>query len=204
MFALFREGGAAMWPLLACSVVAVAVILDRALYVLHGRCDRGQLLDEVTRGYRAGGTDEALAAAHTFRGPVARVVRHTLMSVASSTPKELHATVERMKMLQQSLLERRLYLLGTCGAVAPFIGLFGTVVGIQKAFADIAATKQAGIDVVGAGISEALVATAVGLGIGIVSVVAYNLLNNVIDKLSLDMDLAGDEVLSLLEAPREV
>ncbi len=204
MFGLIREGGTAMWPLLACSICAVAVVIDRALYLYHARCPREALIDEVSRAYGSGGIDEALAVAHGFRGPVARLVRHVLLTEANSTPQELQASTERMKSMQQSLLERRLYVLGTVAGTAPFIGLFGTVIGIQRAFADIAATGQAGIDVVGAGISEALIATAAGLGIAIFAVIAYNVLNALIDQVVLDMDLAGDEVLSLLDAPRRV
>lgn len=202
MYSLFREGGSAMWPLLICSICALAVVIDRVLYLFHARCSRDELVDEVSRAYRSGGADEALAVAHRFTGPVARVVRHTLMCEANSTPAELQASTERMKDMQQALLERRLYVLGTVAGTAPFIGLFGTVVGIQRAFADIAATGEAGIGVVGAGVSEALIATAAGLGIAIFSVIAYNVINAVIDQVSLDMDLAGDEVLSLLDAPR--
>lgn len=199
MFALIRTGGWAMWPLMLCSIAGVAVIIDRALYLFHSRCSREELTDEVTRSYHNGGLDEALAAAHQFRGPVARVVRHALMIAGSSTPNELKAATERLKAMQTSLLERRLYVLATIGAVSPFIGLFGTVIGIQKAFHEIAMKGNAGIDVVGAGVSEALVATAAGLGIAIVAVVAYNLLNNLVDQLVLEMDLASDEVLSLLD-----
>lgn len=202
MFVLVREGGPAMWPLVFCSICAVAVIIDRALYLYHSRCNRDELIEDVARAYQADGVEQALAVSHGHRGPVARVVRHALMTVSHATPAELQASVDRMKMLQQSLLERRLYVLGTIGATTPFIGLFGTVIGIQRAFAQIAATKQAGIDVVGAGVSEALVATAAGLGIAIVAVVAYNIFNSLIDQLVLDMDLVGDEVLSLLDAPR--
>jgi biopolymer transport protein ExbB len=202
MFALLREGGAAMWPLLACSILAGAVLIDRALYLVHARCAREALLDDVAAAYKRGGLEEAVTATHTYRGPVARVVRHALMTVAGSTPDVLHASLERMKMLQLSLLERRLYLLGTVGATAPFIGLFGTVIGIQRAFHSIALQNNAGIGVVGAGVSEALVATAVGLGLAIVSVIAYNTLNSLVDHVVLEMDLAADEVCALLDAPR--
>lgn len=202
MFTLLKQGGMAMWPLVVCSVIAVAVLLDRALYLWHSRCDRDTLMDDVIRAFKHGGVEEALAATHAYRGPVTRVVRHVLMTVGGSSPAELHASLERMKGLQQSLLERRLYLLGTVGAVAPFIGLFGTVIGIQRAFDAIAKSNNAGIGVVGKGVSEALVATAVGLGLAIVSVIAYNVLNNLIDAQVLEMDLAGDEVCSLVDAPR--
>ncbi len=202
MFSLLREGGAAMWPLVLCSIAAVAVIIDRAVFLLGARCNREALLDEVTAALRRGGLEEATNAASVHRGPVARLVRHALMSVEGSTPAALHASLERMKALQTALLEKRLYILGTVSATAPFIGLFGTVIGIQKAFAAIGVNNNAGIGVVGKGVSEALVATAVGLGLAIVSVVAYNVLNNLVDHISLEMDLAGDEICSLLEAPR--
>jgi biopolymer transport protein ExbB len=202
MFALLRQGGAAMWPLLLCSVVATAVIIDRALYLWHSRCDREALLDDVAGAYRRAGVEEAVTATHSYRGPVARLVRHALMTVGSSTPDGLHSSLDRMKLMQSALLERRLYLLGTTGAVAPFIGLFGTVIGIQKAFHAIAAQNNAGIGVVGGAVSEALVATAVGLGLAIVAVIAYNILNSWIDHFTLEMDLAADEVCALLEAPR--
>ena len=148
MFSLLREGGAAMWPLVLCSVAAVAVIIDRAVFLLGARCNREALLDEVTAALRRGGLEEATNAASAHRGPVARLVRHALISVEGSTPAALHASLERMKALQTALLEKRLYILGTVSATAPFIGLFGTVIGIQKAFAAIGVNNNAGIGVV--------------------------------------------------------
>lgn len=203
MFELIRSGGPAMWPLVLASILAVAVMIDRALFLLHAKCDREELIDEVTRALREQGHDEAVAVCADHRGPVARVVRHALIAATTTEHvEELRASVERMKLLQQSLCERRLFVLATTGAVTPFIGLFGTVVGIQRAFADIAASGQAGIDVVGRGISEALIATAAGLGIAIVAVIAYNIFNTLVDQATLEMDLAGDEVVSLIDAVR--
>jgi len=202
MFELLREGGVSMWPLVICSVAAVAVIIDRGLYMASARCDRVALLDDVTAALHRGGLEEAVTASGAYRGPVARLVRHALMTVGNSTPAELHASLDRMKALQTAMLEKRLYVLGTVSATAPFIGLFGTVIGIQKAFQAIGLQNNAGIGVVGKGVSEALVATAVGLGLAIVAVIAYNVLNNAVDHFALEMDLAGDEVCSLLEAPK--
>lgn len=199
MFELIRDGGVAMWPLVLGSILGVAVVLDRALYLLHARCDRAALVDQVAAALRDGGLEAALEVAGGYRGPVARVVRHAL-SGAVGGDHELAASLERMKALQQSLLERRLFVLATIAAVTPFVGLFGTVIGIQRAFADIAATGQAGIAIVGKGVSEALIATAAGLGIAIVAVIAYNLFGHLVDQVSLEMDLAADEVVSLLQA----
>ena len=201
MFALLQTGGFAMWPLVLCSVIMVAVVIDRAVYLLQARGSREELVDEVTRSYRSGGIEEAAAAAAGYRGPVARVLRQVLATAGAARPADWRAGAERAKAIQQSLLERRLYVLGTIGAVAPFIGLFGTVLGIQRAFGEIAKQGNAGIGVVGAGVSEALVATAAGLGIAIVAVIAYNVLNSLVDHVALEMDLAADEVLGVLETP---
>jgi biopolymer transport protein ExbB len=73
-------------------------------------------------------------------------------------------------------LRRRLWILGTIGATAPFVGLFGTVVGIIRAFSDIAASGTSGFEVVAVGIGEALVATAAGIVVAVVAVVANNAL----------------------------
>src|SRR5690606_13067001 len=73
-------------------------------------------------------------------------------------------------------LRRGMWLLGTIGSLAPFIGLFGTVVGIMKAFRQIAIEGSGGFAVVAAGISEALIATAIGLGVAIVALAFYNFL----------------------------
>ena len=79
-----------------------------------------------------------------------------------------------MKTLERQFLERRLLILGTLGNNAPFIGLFGTVLGVIKAFHDLAQAGSAGPEVVMQGLSEALIATAVGLFVAIPAVMAYN------------------------------
>lgn len=174
MFELVRQGGWSVIVMIIMSIVALAVIIDRTLYLVRFSVDREGLLDDLADALRRGGIEEAVSVASAYRGPVARVVRHALVASQQASPGELLASLERMKALQMDLLEKRLYLLGTIGATAPFVGLFGTVLGILKAFADIAATGDAGIAVVGAGVSEALIATAVGLFAAIPATIAYN------------------------------
>lgn len=120
------------------------------------------------------------------------------------------ATLERGDYLLSSLLDREkgrleagLSSLGTVAVIAPFVGLFGTVVGITKTFADVAQLGKAGIEVVSAGVSEALVATGVGLVVAIVSVVMFNAYKARFDRLSSEWDTAGRAFLSLLTGPPE-
>lgn len=104
---------------------------------------------------------------------------------------------------ERGRLERGLSGLGTVAVIAPFVGLFGTVVGITKTFADVAKLGKAGIEVVSAGVSEALVATAVGLIVAIVSVVLFNSFKARFDRAVGDWDVTARTYLSLLACSPE-
>jgi biopolymer transport protein ExbB len=102
--------------------------------------------------------------------------------------------MDRERQLAAIELRRRLVVLGTVGAIAPFIGLFGTVVGIMNAFRHMAATGQGGFAVVASGISEALIATAAGIAVAIVAVVLYNAFSSHVQKLATHLRLLTEEV----------
>ena len=95
-------------------------------------------------------------------------------------------------------LKSRLWVLGTVGATAPFVGLYGTVVGIMGAFHNIAAKGQSGFAVVSQGISEALVATAAGILVAVLAVVIYNFFNQHMARMAVEMKLLIEEFLETL------
>jgi biopolymer transport protein ExbB len=95
-------------------------------------------------------------------------------------------------------LKGQLWLLATIGAIAPFVGLFGTVWGILRAFEQIGATHQAGIDVVGPGIAEALVTTAAGIIVAIEAMVIYNYFMARLSRVALELKLMAEEFVELL------
>ena len=97
-----------------------------------------------------------------------------------------------------SLLQRRIALLGTIASTAPFIGLFGTVVGVMRAFKDLAGAAGAGPGVVAIGISEALICTATGLMVAIPAVFAYNYFNNRATRFSEELTWVSEEILEAL------
>lgn len=114
-------------------------------------------------------------------------------------------SIERGDYLLSALLEQKrldleqgLAHLGTIAVIAPFVGLFGTVVGITKTFADVAKIGKAGIEVVSAGVSEALIATAIGLLVAIVSVVLFNQFKSRFDRTVVEWDVTAKSLLSLL------
>jgi len=197
LWGFFAKGGWAMWPLLFCSILMVAVVIEKIWLFLISQVDLDELMDLIRDSLERGKVDDALSACMATRGPVARVLKNGLLLHGTSR-EEIEATLERVKMMQLAFLERRLAILGTIGAVAPFIGLFGTVLGIQKAFHRIGIEGQTGLAVVGPGISEALIATAAGLGVAILAVVANNVFQKWVDGFALDMDLAGAELIHLM------
>jgi biopolymer transport protein ExbB len=161
-----------LWLLVALSFVSVAIMVERAFF-FGGRRLAGA--DGVARLLLAGDLDGAVAAVEGRRGMEAEVVRAAVEHAGrgpDAVEEVVAARVERIRLDY----ERRLAFLGTLGNNAPFIGLFGTVLGVIRAFADLAAHPGAGgAGTVMAGISEALVATAVGLFVALPAVVMFNL-----------------------------
>jgi len=95
-----------------------------------------------------------------------------------------------------------LWILATIGSSAPFIGLFGTVMGIMRAFHSMALVGTGGFGVVAGGISEALIATALGLAVGIIAVAAYNYLQARVERIDASLRIGSDRVLEALAAAR--
>ena len=162
-----------LWLLVGLSVVSIALMLERLVYFSTHRLPHAEaLVVKLSRGE----LEAVNAAAKGWRGLEAAVIAEGLASVGSgadTVEQVIAATVAR----ERPRYERYLSFLGTLGSNAPFVGLFGTVLGIIKAFHDLGAVNVKGAQVqqtVMAGISEALVATAVGLAVAIPAVVAYN------------------------------
>ena len=172
IFELVRQGGLAMYPLVVCSIVSLAVICERA-WILWKVVRPGHALTAsvLTRVSRAD-LDEARMILKTAETPVAEVFRGALLRGADADYGLLEMDRKRQELLHG--LRRHLWIRATVGSLAPFIGLFGTVLGIVRSFHNMAITGQGGFAVVAAGISEALVATAAGLVVAIIALAAYN------------------------------
>jgi biopolymer transport protein ExbB/TolQ len=172
-FALLGAGWV-LWVLVALSVACIAVSLERAFYLFSDGSDAGRL-QRAINDFLAGGDRATLGA--TLKGMTgfeARILSAGLEVAplgAGAAEKAMAGvtTAEKMRM------ERGLALLATVGSNAPFVGLFGTVLGIIQSFHDLAKDTTEASAAVMAGISEALVATAVGLLVAIPAVVLYNL-----------------------------
>jgi biopolymer transport protein ExbB/TolQ len=173
IFQLFTRAGAewVMYLLVALSVASIAVILERGAYFLR----RGGGIPELLDRLKEGRLDEARALLAGRDGLLSEVARAAL-DAADGGPAAVQEAVACAIAEGRPPYERGLSFLGTLGNNAPFLGLFGTVVGIIRAFSDLAVggPKGAGAAAVMSGISEALVATAVGIFVAIPAVVGFN------------------------------
>lgn len=160
--------------LLLCSVLAVAVIVERGIVLAREARWLRELRDKLEQKLATSGDlDQLSKDASKLPGAAARVLSVGLSSgsngAEATEERLLSATLEERKKV-----ERRLLILGTLGNNAPFIGLFGTVLGVIKAFHDLSQSTGEGPEAVMRGLSEALIATAVGLFVAIPCVMAYN------------------------------
>ena len=161
-----------LWLLVGLSVMSVAIMLERLVFLGSGRLPE-EVLADLRKRLDSGDVEGARELLRGRGGIEARVGIEGLTHLAKGADAASEA-MTGTRTRERLSLERNLAILGTLGNNAPFIGLFGTVLGIIKAFHDLAQNQGGGAAVVMAGISEALVATAVGLIVAIPAVVAFN------------------------------
>ncbi len=186
-----------LWLLIGLSVISVAIMIERLLYFARRKVD----LDALVRDARAGVLDpEATLAKWKNAEAMEAVVARTGLAEARRGAGAAAEAMVGVRSRERQLLERRLAYLGTLGNNAPFIGLFGTVLGIIRSFHDLAENTQAGAQTVMTGISEALVATAVGLMVAIPAVMAFNYFMRRVRAMVANADSVAHVILAELRA----
>jgi biopolymer transport protein ExbB len=151
----------------------------------------------IAKELRKGNIDRALAICRETDTPFSSVVCSGL-SLYGHDEVVVSNTMEREVTVETVRLERFTSIVGTIGSTAVYIGLFGTVLGIIRAFHDISKSGSGGINIVINGISEALVCTAAGLCVAVPAVIAYNYFVKKVDGFITDMELCASEVMDLL------
>ncbi len=165
---------AVLWLLIAASIYSIGVMIERwRVFDRSAKGDFSELLDTLAAKLEIHDVPAALALAESSSRIEARVAAQGLKAFEKG-PASVEEVLASRWLREKVELERNLIVLGTLGNNAPFLGLFGTVLGIIKAFNDLAMTGQGGVSVVMAGISAALIATALGILVAIPAVVANN------------------------------
>lgn len=202
---LFAHGGLTLVILILASLWSWVIIVERWLAFRRAENAGDRLSQRVAKLARAGQLGEARELAQASEGSLGRV----LMAGLAQPLREKAALVEGMerRVAEELLdLEQRLATLGTIGSVAPYVGLFGTVLGIIRAFQSLGtgAGDAAGAAVVSSGIAQSLIATAAGLAVAVPSVVLFNAFSRRLTVLETRMVLGASELSeALTEKPKK-
>ena len=196
LIALLQKGGITVIVLAFFSILSLGVIMERLRAFYKFKKGLKAFPPQIQKTLANGG-EAAASAISDIREPLAKIFKVGLSKynqgkTAAGEAMELAARQEILS------LERYLGVLGTIGSTAPFIGLFGTVLGIIRAFHDLAIAEGAGPSVVADGIAEALIATAAGLFVAVPAVMAYNYFTRRINSLSLELEGKAAEFVSIL------
>lgn len=194
----FFKGGIAMWPLLACSIMGVAIIIERAWALRRKRIISPILAEVIER--QPGNAEQLERTKHlseadtSVLGELARV----MFAHASYTKSENVEAVQAVARQVVSRLERGLPTLGMVVELGPLLGLVGTVLGMVRLFADVAQRGLGEATFVSQGISEALIATLTGLTVAIPALIAHGYYTRKVDNLVLVMERYSNELLTRL------
>lgn len=199
MIDYIQKGGLLMWPILACSIIAIAIFAERFFYLHRAAIDVGEFLRGLSNLIRRRNFAEAVHECAGTPGPVARVIHAALLQHAAPR-SELREIVQEAGQLEVPKLERFLGVLATLAFLAPLLGLIGTVSGMIEAFA--AVTSHGGYATVtelSGGIYKSLLTTAAGLVVATPTFVAYSYLSSRVNTMLHEMERAGIEVVHLLK-----
>jgi len=198
MWEIIRAGGGFMWPIIFCSVAAVAIILERLWALQSSRVIPRDLGQKVWNWIEADELSDKLITALQQNSPLGQLLA---IGIANrDKPRAL--MVERLQDGGRHVvhdLERFLNTLGTIAAVSPLLGLLGTVAGIIHAFNAITANGIGDPRVLSGGIGEALITTAAGLSVAIPSLIAYRFLRGKVERLVIRMEKEAMRVVDALD-----
>jgi len=190
-----------MLMLLAASIAALALVIERLIYFRKNRCNTTRGVLELRRQLSSGGLSAGLEWAKTQSNPMGRMFA-LILENATLDAEELADLSYSLIIDERIRLDHLLGGMGTLANAATLLGLLGTVTGLINAFNQISVTKQAGPDVVAGGIAVALLTTAWGLGIGIPTLFAYNYFNKKSSDLAMQLEAAADRVIVMLGRAR--
>ncbi|MDR1834711.1 MAG: MotA/TolQ/ExbB proton channel family protein [Fusobacteriaceae bacterium] len=196
-----KNGGVIMYPILALSVLGLAVILERLFYFkIRERHNHGEITPVIKQSIEKRDLKEAVLALDKERSSSSRILRDVLIYHYKTRNSDVTALDEKAKecaLMQLPKIERNMWLLSLVANVTPLLGLLGTVIGMIKTFYAVSIYGTGDASVLAAGISEALITTAAGLIAAIPAMLFYNYFNKKIDELMNNIEKNSTELINL-------
>jgi len=196
-FETIASGGPAMWALLLLSVTAIAIVIERLMFFATQHSDSKGLLRALGQKIAADDLNGAIKVCQQNKGMLPKILEFGLKR-GEKNRADITDALSIALMEHLNALERNLGIIGTIAVIAPFVGLFGTVLGIIKAFQDIALKGNSTPAVVAAGVSEALITTAAGLFVAVIAVIFFNYFKARIKSYNQEMIVAANQLAEML------
>jgi biopolymer transport protein ExbB len=199
MWEIVRAGGPLMWPIILCSIIAAAIVLERLWTLQDKRVLPPELSQQVWKLIEANQVNDKVITALEQNSPLGKVLAAGLAN--RHRPREI--LMERLEDTGRHVvyeLERFLNTLGTIAGIAPLLGLLGTVTGIIRSFNAIQAGGMGDPRALSGGIAEALIATVAGLCVAIPSLIAYRYLRGRVDRIVVGIEKNAMRMADALEA----
>ena len=187
MFEVIKAGGILMWPILACSVIALGIIVERLWSLRRERVLPARLVKELRFWAEGGDITQSNLDRLVVRSPLGRIVRTALMNRQRGR-EIVKETIEDTGRHVVHELEHFLNTLGTIAAISPLLGLLGTVFGMIEVFTELSQQGAGEVQGLAGGISKALITTAAGLTIAIPSLLFYRYFRGKVDRLVVGME----------------
>ena len=193
-FQYFQQGGPMMWPLLACSLLGVGLIIERGISNSRIKGDTAEIFSAIRQVLLKGDLRQSLHVCESYDHPVAATLKSGLLRFGKGH-EEIEKAMESVALHELSKLEKGLWILATVANIAPLFGFLGTVTGMIASFEALAEVGLGNPQAVAGGISEALITTATGLMVALPVQAAYNYFNNRVSNFALDMETSSSMLL---------
>jgi biopolymer transport protein ExbB len=206
MWEMLIKGGPIMVPILLCSVIALAIVMERLYHIRSAQINTNEFMETIAGILKRNKIMDAIDMCNATPGPIAQILKAGIMK--HDRPRlEIKEAIEDAGIHEVPRLEKNLGALATIAHIAPLLGLLGTVTGMVRAFQVIEQKAVALAPVnpgdLAGGIWEALITTVAGLAVAIPAYVAYNFLVSKVDGIVLEMEKSATDIVNILGAKRE-
>ena len=199
IFSLIIKGGYVMYPIILCSIISLAIFLERWYVLRHSKERVGRYLRSVKRAAAQKDWESVVDISKKNQSPPSRIILAGVRKYFQGLNREAREAMEDIAMQELPVYEKRLSTLSVVASISPLLGLLGTVTGMIRTFNVISVVGVGKPAEMAGGISEALITTAAGLIVAIPTVLAHHYLSNLADEIINDIDRACTEVVEALE-----
>lgn len=199
------KGGPVMIPILLCSVLALAIVIERFIFLQRAKIDTGKFMDDISTSLKRNRIMEAIDMCEQTQGPVANILKSGILK-HDRTRNDIKEAIEDAGLREMPKLEKNVGLLATIAHISPLLGLLGTVTGMVRAF-QVVQEKSTTLhpvnpgDLAG-GIWEALITTVAGLIVAIPTLAAYNYFVSRVNNFILEIETSATDLINILSEKR--